>query len=49
MEKYTTAEKISSQTVLKPEEQTEKSKIVLSNDAYAVTEMLENLIRRLNK
>jgi hypothetical protein len=48
MELYTTAEKIASQSTMKPEEQTEKTKTVISNDTYALREILEQLVRRIN-
>jgi hypothetical protein len=42
-EVYTTADKISSQSTMKPEEQTEKTKLVVSNDSFLQAEMLEQL------
>ena len=44
---YTTASKIAEQSGLKPEEQTEKDKIVVSNDAYAITDLIQQLINKI--
>jgi hypothetical protein len=43
MDKYTTNELITAQSTLPEKEQTEKTKTILSNDAYALREILEEL------
>jgi len=43
MDKYTTSEKVASQSSLPEKEQTEKFKTILTNDAFALTEALQNL------
>ena len=47
MEKYTTSERISAQSSLKHEEQTEKNKVVISNDAYAITDLISQLLNKM--
>jgi hypothetical protein len=49
MENYTTAEKIEALKDNVKLQDEEKKKIVISNDAYAVSELLEILIRSINK
>jgi hypothetical protein len=47
MDKYTTAAKVDEQKLLKSEEQTEKAKVILSSDAYAIADLLDQLNKRL--
>jgi len=46
MDKYTTQTLIDKEKDLKPEEQKEKTKITLSNDAFAICDFIEQLINK---
>ena len=46
MEKYTSASRIDKEKDLKPEEQKEKNKITLSEDAFAICDFIEQLINK---
>ena len=48
-ETYTTNEKKTEDEKKPEKEQTEKGKISLSNDAYAISEMVEQLINELRR
>jgi hypothetical protein len=44
---YTTTEKFEADKLLDEKEQTEKNKILVSNDAFAIGDMIQNLIKKI--
>lgn len=49
MEKYTTQNLVDKEKDLKPEEQKEKLKITISNEAFAVCDLIEQLINKMDQ
>jgi hypothetical protein len=44
---YTTTEKFEADKLLDEKEQTEQNKILVSNDAFAIGDMIQNLIKKI--